>query len=287
MRRRRRRARSRPRHPHATRRPSPTSKTPAGKPSSARISPTAPDKRVRGRSPRLGQRRRLAGDLVEQGRVLALATGSLVVETAESFELGQGAFAVGDDGRLILAVPALERVDRRRGAPRARRSAAGSWSMPSARSRISAATSVSSASRPVEPFRQRFEPRRRAGPGPRASRTATAVASRAPAPSAVSASWTVAAPRAIASPCWAAARRARISSASPGRRRAAGDLGRLVLEQVHATGQLARFDRQARPAPRGWRAIARRRRPCDARAGPCPPNASSRSRCQRSSSSRC
>ena len=42
----------------------------------------------------------------------------------------------------------------------------------------------------------------------------------APTPSAVRASRSVAEPRAIASPCWAAVRRARISSASPGRSRA-------------------------------------------------------------------
>ena len=48
---------------------------------------------------------------------------------------------------------------------------------------------------------------------PRASCSAVAVASRAPAPSAVSDSRSVSAPRAIASPCCAAVRRARISSA--------------------------------------------------------------------------
>ena len=161
----------------------------------------------------------------------------------------------------------------------------GSCSMPSARSRISVAASSSSASRPASRSAagsKRGSRRAR----PRTSRTAIAAASRAPVPSPASASWTAAAPRAIASPCWAAWRRARISSASPGRSRAAA---------ISATSCSSRSTRRA--SSRGSIAssasaerFARQRSTTSAiatRAGPCPPNASSRSRCHRSSSSRC
>ena len=120
--------------------------------------------------------------------------------------------------------------------------ARGSWSTLSDRRRASSATSVSSASRPASRSAsgsKRGSSRAR----PRASWSATAAVSRAPAPSWVRASRRDAAPRAIASPCWAAVRRPRISSASPGRRCARRDLGRLVLEQVQPARHLARVER--------------------------------------------
>ena len=162
---------------------------------------------------------------------------------------------------------------------------AGSCSMPSARPRTSAATSSSSASRPASrsaSASNRGSRRAR----PRDSRTAIAAASRAPAPSAVSASRTAAAPRAIASPCWAADSRARISSASPGRSLAAAisaaSCSRRSTRRASSRGSIdssasaARFARQRSTTS----AVA-------ARAAACPPYASSRSRCQRSSSRRC
>ena len=78
----------------------------------------------------------------------------------------------------------------------------------------------------------------------RASWSAWAVDSRAPAPSAVSASWTVAAPRAIASPCCAAlqTRPDLLGLARP--QAGAGDLVRLVLEELEPPGELARVDGQ-------------------------------------------
>ena len=68
------------------------------------------------------------------------------------------------------------------------------------------------------------------------------MASRAPPPSAVRASCSVAAPRAIASPC-CAARQARadlvgLARSQPRR----GDLGGLVVEQVEPAGDLARVE---------------------------------------------
>ena len=120
--------------------------------------------------------------------------------------------------------------------------ARGSWSTLSDRRRASSATSVSSASRPASRSASGSK-RGSSRASPRASCSATAAVSRAPAPSWVSASRRDAAPRAIASPCWAAVRRPRISSASPGRRSARRDLGRLVLEQVEAAGHLPRIQR--------------------------------------------
>ena len=123
-----------------------------------------------------------------------------------------------------------------------RASDAGSWSTVSASVRDSAAASSSSASRPASRSARpsnRLSSRAIA----RASRTAPATASRAP-PSAVSASWTAAEPRAIASPCCAAASRALISSASPGRSPGRRDLARLVLEHLEPPGELARVDDQ-------------------------------------------
>ena len=93
--------------------------------------------------------------------------------------------------------------------------ARGSWSTLSDRRRASSATSVSSASRPASRSASGSKRGSRRA-SPRASCKATAAVSRAPAPSWVSASRRDAAPRAIASPCWAAVRRPRISSASPG-----------------------------------------------------------------------
>ena len=65
------------------------------------------------------------------------------------------------------------------------------------------------------------------------------------------------------------------------------DLGRLVLEQLLAAQELPRVDRERgeRGPVRAPLVDGRRRRP--PAASPCPPNASSRSRCQSSSSSRC
>ena len=95
----------------------------------------------------------------------------------------------------------------------------------------------------------------------------------------------MAAPRAMASPCWAAVSRWRISSASPGRSRAeaisAASCSSRSSRRATSRGSsaaassAARFSRQRSTAP----AI-------DARRPSCRPNASSRSRCQRSSSSR-
>ena len=157
--------------------------------------------------------------------------------------------------------------------------------MPSARPRISAATSSSSASRPASrSARGSKRGSRRASP--RASRTARAVDSRAPTSSAASASWTAAAPRAIASPCWAAESRLRISSASPGRSRAAAisaaSCSSRSTRRASSRGSIASSASAAR--------LARHRSTTSAiaaRPSPLPPNASSRSRCQRSSSSRC
>ena len=63
--------------------------------------------------------------------------------------------------------------------------------------------------------------------------------SRAPHSSAMSASWSVAELLAIASPCWAASRRPRISAASPGRRRAAAISVFFVAHPAEDSGWLA------------------------------------------------
>ena len=151
---------------------------------------------------------------------------------------------MGDDRRLVVAVAPLERVDRRRAAPRAPRARAGSWSTASASARTSAGDVVELRLEPGQPLGERLEARVEAGERPRLAERRPRPLRGRPLPSPASASWTAAAPRAIASPCWAAASRARISSASPGRRRARGDLGRLVLEQLEPAGELARVDRE-------------------------------------------
>ncbi len=162
---------------------------------------------------------------------------------------------------------------------------AGSWSMPSARSRISAATSASSASSPASRSAIGSNRGSRRATA-RTSRSATAADSRAPVPSASSASCAAAAPRAIASPCCAAASRPRISSASPGCSRAAAisaaSCSSRSTRRASSRGSISSSASAAR--------LARQRSTASAiadRAVPWPPNASSRSRCQRSSSSRC
>ena len=177
----------------------------------------------------------------------------------------------------MSAEPLLERRQRSPGRGRRRRPA----------SRTSAATSSSSASRPGQPLGERLEARVEPGQAARLAerRPRPPRARRCPRPA--RASRTAAAPRAIASPCWAAVEPGpdlvRLARAEPRR----GDLGRLVLEQVEPPGQLARLDRELgerRPVrPPALDGVGHRRRA----AAPWPPNASSRSRCQRSSSRRC
>ncbi len=141
--------------------------------------------------------------------------------------------------------------------------ARGSWSTLSDSRRASSATSVSSASRPASRSASGSNRGSRRA-SPRASWSATAAVSRAPAPSCVSASRSDAAPRAIASPCWAAVRRPRISSASPARSRApaisAASCSSRSSRRATSRGSsaaassAARFSRQRSTAP----AIARR-----------------------------
>ena len=96
--------------------------------------------------------------------------------------------------------------------------------------------------------------------------------SRAPASSAARASWTAAAPRAIASPCCAAARRDRISSASPGRRCApaisATSYSRRSTRRASSRGSIASSASAAR--------FARQRSTASAIVGPCRPVPSER-----------
>ena len=138
-----------------------------------------------------------------------------------------------------------------------------------------------------EALRQRLEARVEPGQAARLADGASRRRPRAPAPSAVRASWT-------------RGRSPGDRLAMLGRRQPSPDLVRLArpqprrgdLRRPRARGgppaAPARAGRSpARPAPHGSPASARRRRPSRARAAACPPYASSRSRCQRSSSSRC
>ena len=111
---RRRRSRRRARPRPAARRPSATSKTSGGKPSSSSTTPTRA-RRARRRplaAPPTGAAAASATS-ARSARVLALAPGPLLVEAAQALGLGRGPLAVGDDRRLVVAVPPLQRVDRR------------------------------------------------------------------------------------------------------------------------------------------------------------------------------
>ena len=151
---------------------------------------------------------------------------------------------MGDDLRLVVAVAAFERVDRAEALlERGER----------ARVVLDALGQVADLGGDVlelgleagEPFRERLEPRVEAGQAARlADRDGRRRRGRRRRRRS-SASWTAAAPRAIASPCWAAASRARISSASPGpqpRRRRSRPTS--CSSRSTPAGQLARVDRQ-------------------------------------------
>ena len=157
---------------------------------------------------------------------------------------------MGDDRRLVVAVLAQQR---RRSTPRRflERPSVGRVVVDAVGepARPRSATSSSSASRPASRSASGSN-RGRGGRAPRASwrgerrsrRGRRAVAGERVAERR--------APRAIASPCWAASSRARISSASPGRSRGRGDLVRLVLGELEPARQLARIDASSRSAAR-------------------------------------
>ena len=265
-----------------------TSKTPAGKPSSSSTPPTSAVSAAGGRPPRAPTARsRGRGDRDEQPRLLRLARRPLPVEAAQPLRLGRGPLAVGDDRGLVVAVAPLEGEDRRRAAPRAWRARPGRGRRPPPARAPRRRRPSTSASRPAS---------RSASGSNRGSRRASAAGlaqrrsrrrrgRRRPRPS--SASWSVAAPRAIASPCWAASSAAADLRGLAGSQARGGDLGRLVLAELEPAGELARVELELgerRPVrPPAIDGVGHRR--AQRRRGP--PNASSRSRCQRSSSSRC
>ena len=182
----------------------------------------------------------------EQERsVVGLAPSPFLVHRAKALDLGGRALAVGDDRGLVVAVPPLERdddrqalLDRREGGrvvidpvgehPRLGGDV-GELGLGSAEALGRAPRSAGRAGRCGAP---------RAAPRP--------TVSRAPDPSPVSASWIASAPRAIASPCWAAPRRASRPAASPTLQAGGGDLGRLVSGDLDPARQLARIQGEGR-----------------------------------------
>ena len=240
-----RRRRSRPplRPAPAVRRPSATSKPRPGSRAPPRASPTRRPARPAAPA-RVGQRRRRPGDLGEQRGVLALAAAALPVEAAQPLGLGRRASPWAMTAASSSPYRRSRRVDRAEALLERGRARAGSCSMPSASVADLGGDVVELGLERRPAARRAARSAGRAGPARAPRGAATAVGSRAPRALPGSASWTAAAPRAIASPCWAAPSRARISSASPGRSRAAGDLGGLVLEELDPAGQLARVDRQ-------------------------------------------
>ena len=207
---------------------------------------------------------------------------------SQPFRLERRALAVLDDGRLVLTVsrsrrvddaePLLDRGDRAadRGSTRLGQAAhlRGDVGQFRLEPRQPFGDAVRSADRRGRPSAPRAAPRR-SSLGHRAR-------------SAVSASWTQ---RRAAGDRFAVLRGGQpaaelVRLAGPERGRV--DLVRLVIGQLEPSLQLVRARSPARPAPPGSRArrstAARHRL---ARLASCPPYASSRSRCQRSSSSRC
>ena len=161
---------------------------------------------------------------------------------------------------------------------------AGRGRSPSARSRASSATSAELGLEPSESLDERLEARVQASQRPRLVEGHGRRVARAPA---------VGGQRLVQRLGAAGDRLAVLRRDQPradlvglaGPQPRVGDLGRLVLEDVEPARDLARIERrrlERRPvvAPRATAAAMA------SRMASCPPNASSRSRCQRSSSSR-
>ena len=163
---------------------------------------------------------------------------ALVVDVAQPLGLGGRPFAVGDDRRFVVAVAPLERVDHAE--PLLHRGDGRRVVVDALGQRPRFHRHVRELRLETgQPLRQRLVPWIDAGDTTGLAQGDRRGLPRAARPSPRSASWTAAAPRAIASPCWAAASRARSSSTSPGPEARPGDLGRLVLEHLEPSGELA------------------------------------------------
>ena len=206
------------------RRPTATSNTSAGKPSVLEGEADGRD-RVAAAVDRLARDRLCGGggDLVQQARRRRRRVGpARSSSVAESLGLRRRSLAVGDAPpprrRRTVARARRSATD----APRARPSAAGSWSTSSARSRASAATSSSSASRPASRSASGSNRASSGASAPAASRRATADRFAGAAPLPDQRLVDRRRPRRDRLAVLGRRRGApRISSASPGRRRAA------------------------------------------------------------------
>ena len=273
----------------AGRRPSATSKPVRPKPSSSSAADTASARRPAAAARRLDRRRPRSGHLGQQRGVLGQTPLALAVEPAQSRGLAGHRLAVGDDGGLVVAVAALEVVDRgqpllepgdrRPGRGRGRRRA----------TRTSAATSSSSPSRPAQARRPGARSADRTGPARRSLVGGARRSARAPpSPPPRRASWIAAtAPGdrlGVTPGAEPGADLVGLADPQAGGR----DLAGFVLGQLDPTDQLARDRRPARPAPPG---SARQRSTAPATALASHPASRRRHRAGRaghaSSSSRC
>ena len=240
---------------------------------------------VAGRPASSGQAAGRRGDLGQQGGVLALAAGSLLVEPAQALELGGRALAVGDDLRLVVAVAALEGVDRAE--PLLERGERRRVVVDAVGQAADLGGDVLQLGlQPGQPLGERLEPRVEPG---QAARLADGDGRRVAGPGAVGGQRV--ADRGRSPGDRLAMLRGRQAGPDARRpRRVGGSPRRSRPPRARAgrPGGPARADRSpARPARPGSPASARPRRPSPSRAASSPPNASSRSRCQRSSSRRC
>ena len=242
-------------------------------------------KRLTGRPTGLRQLGRDRPDLGEQGRVLAVAPGTLLVEAAQALELRGGTLAVGDDLGLAVAVAAFERVDRAE-ALLERRQGRRVVFDPVGEVADLGGHVVELGLEAGQPFGDRLEARVQAG---QAAGLADGDGCPVAGARSVRGQGLVDGGRAPGDRLAVLGRR----QAVPGSRRPRpGGAARPRSRPPRArggrpAGPAPAGRSPARPGRRGWPASARRHRPSRRRTGPCPPNASSRSRCQRSSSSRC
>ena len=197
-----------------------------------------------GRGPGGRKGRRRGSDLVEQRRILALAPGTLRVETAQPLELGRRSLAMGDDGRLAVAIAAFEGVDRAE--PLLERGQGDRIVL----DRIGQAADlerdvVELRLEPGQPLGQRLETRVEAG---QTARLADRLRRRVAGARAVGGQRLPDRGRspgdrlAMLGGRQPGADLVGLADSQPCRR----DLGRLVLEQVDPAGELARVDRQLR-----------------------------------------